>query len=88
MPDFENLFLIVEKSFNQKIRDTICSEAKKLGHEIALINLLPQPGVDSFDKVPEPTYSISASAIRFDDTLFEAFMSRGCILYTSDSEDE
>tara|TARA_A100001011_G_scaffold338285_1_gene369016 strand:+ start:592 stop:1167 length:576 start_codon:yes stop_codon:yes gene_type:complete len=29
----------VDKSFNQEIRDTFCSEAKKLGHEIDLINL-------------------------------------------------
>ena len=29
----------VNKSFNQEIRDTFCSEAKKLGHEIDLINL-------------------------------------------------
>ena len=30
----------LDKSFNQEIRDTFCLEAKKLGHEIDLVNLL------------------------------------------------
>ena len=42
----------VNKSFNQEIRDTFCSEAKKLGHEIDLINLHEEkPLKDTFSKL-------------------------------------
>ena len=40
----------LDKSFNQEIRDTFCSEAKKLGHEIDLINY-DDNGEYSFDTI-------------------------------------
>ncbi len=39
----------VNKSFNQEIRDTFCSEAKKLGHEIDLINLHEEKPIPFYD---------------------------------------
>ena len=39
----------VNKSFNQEIRDTFCSEAKKLGHEIDLINLHEETTIPFYD---------------------------------------
>ena len=42
----------VNKSFNQEIRDTFCSEAKKLGHEIDLINLHEEKPIPFYDGSP------------------------------------
>jgi len=39
----------LNKSFNQEIRDTFCSEAKKLGHEIDLINLHEEKTIPFYD---------------------------------------
>ena len=39
----------INKSFNQEIRDTFCSEAKKLGHEIDLINLHEEKPIPFYD---------------------------------------
>ena len=39
----------INKSFNQEIRDTFCSEAKKLGHEIDLINLHTEKPIPFYD---------------------------------------
>ena len=39
----------LNKSFNQEIRDTFCSEAKKLGHEIDLINLHEEKPIPFYD---------------------------------------
>ena len=39
----------IDKSFNQEIRDTFCLEAKKLGHEIDLINLHAEKPIPFYD---------------------------------------
>ena len=39
----------IDKSFNQEVRDTFCSEAKKLGHEIDLINLHAEKPIPFYD---------------------------------------
>ena len=38
-----------KKSFNQEIRDTFISEAKKLGHQIDLINLHEEKAIPFYD---------------------------------------
>ena len=39
----------LDKSFNQEIRDTFCLEAKKLGHEIDLVNLHGEKPIPFYD---------------------------------------
>ena len=41
-----------KKSFNQSIRDTFIDEAKKIGHEIDLINLYEEKQLPFFDGTP------------------------------------
>ena len=47
----------LEKSFNQEIRDTFCSEAKKLGHEIDLINLHGERHIPFYDGTKPVSYT-------------------------------
>ena len=47
----------IDKSFNQEIRDTFCSEAKKLGHVIDLVNLHAEKTIPFYDGT-EPSEQI------------------------------
>ena len=46
-----------KKCFNQEIRDTFISEAKKLGHQIDLINLQEEKALPFYD-CSEPSEQI------------------------------
>ena len=42
-----------KSSFNAKIRDAFIDEAKKIGHEIDLINLHDENPLNFFDGIPD-----------------------------------
>ena len=73
----------IKKSFNASVRDTFIEEAKKLGHQIDLINLHEEKPIPFFDgSGPNDQILDYRKRLEASDVLF---MISPCLLYTSPS---
>ena len=71
----------IKKSFNASVRDTFIQEAKKLGHQVDLINLHEEKPIPFFDgSGPNDQILDYRKRLESSDILFMI-----CLLYTSPS---